>query len=347
METMTATAAGRSGRPDAAPVPLNRGLGLLAAFVTGTGISGQARINSALAARLHDGLLAALISFGTGFVLLVVLVVVLPAPRRGLRRIREAATVPKGEPPGVELRWWHFTGGFCGALLVASQGLTVGVLGVAVFTVAVVAGQIGSGLLMDRLGVGPGGKRPITGQRMVGAALAIGAVGLAVSGRFTHPQGLALAGLPLLAGIASAWQQGVNGRVGIAARADERRSLLVSTLPATLLNFTTGTTALAVVGVVTVLRHGFPPGLPTEWWLYLGGPLGMAFIASMVVLVRHIGVLLLGMGLVAGQLVSSVLLDVLTPSGAQPLSGVTVAGSALTLVAAGIAGWPARARSSR
>lgn len=336
MKTMTATGTSAAGRADAAPVPLHRGLGLLTAFVTGTGISGQARVNSALAARLHDGLLAALVSFGTGFVLLVLLVAVLPAPRRGLRRIRAAAKAR-------ELHWWHFTGGFCGALLVASQGLTVGALGVAVFTVAVVGGQIGSGLLMDRLGVGPGGKRPITGQRLAGAVLAVGAVGLAVSGRFTHPEGLALAVLPLLAGIASAWQQGVNGRVGIAARSGERRSLLVSTLPATLLNFTTGTAALAVAGLVTVLLHGAPHGLPTEPWLYLGGPLGMAFIASMVVLVRHIGVLLLGLGLVAGQLVSSVLLDVLTPSGSYPLTAVTVAGTALTLVAAAIAGWPRKA----
>src|SRR5438105_2319004 len=126
-------------------VVLQRVLGLLAAFVTGTGIAIQGRINSALAAQLDDGLVAALISFGTGFVLLMLLALALPQPRRGLRRIRAALTERR-------LRWWHFTGGFCGALLVASQGLTIGMLGVAVFTVSVVGGQIGSALLMDRLG---------------------------------------------------------------------------------------------------------------------------------------------------------------------------------------------------
>ncbi|MDQ2706738.1 MAG: hypothetical protein M3Z25_03525 [Actinomycetota bacterium] len=64
---------------------------------------------------------------------------------------------------------------------------------------------------------------------------------------------------------------------------------------------------------------------------------GMGFIGSMVVLVRRIGVLLLGLGLVAGQLVASVLLDLLAPSGRYPLTAVTLIGTALTLVAAAIA----------
>jgi transporter family-2 protein len=312
-----------------------RGLGLLVAFVTGTGISLQARVNAALAARLDDGVAAALISFGTGFLLLVLLTVAFPAPRRGLRRLR--AGLAEGR-----LRWWHFTGGLFGALLVASQGLTVGVLGVAVFTVAVVCGQIGSSLLMDRLGVGPGGPRPVSGQRLLGAGLAMCAVGLAMADRLAHPAGLGLALLPLLAGIGTAWQQGVNGRVGQAARADDHGSLLVSTLPATLVNFTTGVLVLAAVTVIDLLRHGPPNPLPGELWLYLGGPLGMAFIGSMVVLVRRIGVLLLGLGLVAGQLVASVLLDVLAPAGYHPLTALTLTGTALTLVAAAVAAWPRR-----
>lgn len=319
---------------DAAPGAMRlRALGLLAAFITGAGVSVQGRINSALAARLDDGLVAALISFGTGFVLLTLTVAMLPRPRRGLRRIRSALAERR-------LRWWHLTGGFCGALLVASQGLTIGLLGVAVFTVAVVGGQIASSLLMDRLGVGPGGQRPISLRRLAGAALATCAVALAVSDRLTHPAGLVLALLPLLAGIAAAWQQGVNGQVGTAARDGDAGAFLQSTLPATLVNFTTGVAGLAVVAGVGVLIHGMPRALPAQPWLYLGGPLGIAFIGSMVVLVRRIGVLLLGLGMVAGQLVASLVLDLLVPSGQHPLTVLTVTGTVSTLVAAGIAAWP-------
>jgi transporter family-2 protein len=170
---------------------------------------------------------------------------------------------------------------------------------------------------------------------------------LAVSDRLVHPAGLVLALLPFVAGIAAAWQQGINGRVGLTARGDDSGALLVSTLPATLINFTTGTAALAMVAGVGVLDQGMPRTLPPQPWLYLGGPLGMAFIGTMVVLVRRIGVLLLGLGMVAGQLVSSLLLDRFVPSGQHPLTVLTVTGTVFALFAAGIAAWPGGATPAR
>jgi bacterial/archaeal transporter family-2 protein len=158
----------------------------------------------------------------------------------------------------------------------------------------------------------------------------------------TTSTGLVLALLPLLAGIASAWQQGVNGRVGLAARPDGAGDRVGATVFAVLVNFTIGTLALALVCGFDVVARGWPNPPPTDPLLYLGGPLGIAFIASMVVLVRQIGVLLLGLGLVAGQLVASLLLDLLAPAGYHPLTALTVTGTVLTLVAAGVAAWPTR-----
>lgn len=42
--------------------------------------------------------------------------------------------------------------------MVISQGLTLGTIGVAVFTVGLVAGQTMSSLAVDRAGIGPGGR---------------------------------------------------------------------------------------------------------------------------------------------------------------------------------------------
>ena len=53
------------------------------------------------------------------------------------------------------LRPWQLLGGVAGASLVASQGITVGTIGVALFVVAVVAGQTSSGLAVDHAGLGP------------------------------------------------------------------------------------------------------------------------------------------------------------------------------------------------
>ena len=65
--------------------------------------------------------------------------------------------------------------------MVLTQGLTVAVIGIALFTVALVTGQSLSGLLVDRLGISPAGKKPITGIRVISAVLTIAAVIWAVS----------------------------------------------------------------------------------------------------------------------------------------------------------------------
>ena len=57
----------------------------------------------------------------------------------------------------------------------------MGLLGVALFTVATVTGQTLSGLLVDRMGIGPAGKRAITGIRVIGSVLTVAAVAWAVS----------------------------------------------------------------------------------------------------------------------------------------------------------------------
>ncbi|WP_324192134.1 DMT family transporter [Nocardia brasiliensis] len=132
--------------------------------------------------------------------------------------------------------------------------------------------------------------------------------------------------LPALAGIGLAWQQAVNGRVGEVG----------GPWSATVVNFGVGLVALVCIEGAILLGSGLPAEFPTQPWLYLGGVIGIAFIALAAVTVRWIGVLLLGLTSVAGQLLMSVALDVVTPTAAG-LSVTTVAGGCLTLLAVGIA----------
>ncbi|MFG1776165.1 DMT family transporter [Micromonospora sp. NPDC049048] len=296
--------------------------GVALATLSGLAVAVQSRINGELGVRLADGIAAAVVSFGLGLVVLLVLVPATPAGRRGLAALRGALT-------DGSLRPWQCLGGTCGAFLVSAQGLTIGTLGVAVFTVAVVAGQSGSSLAVDRAGVGPGGSQPVTGRRMAGAALTVVAVLLAVGDRLGDPDTLGLALLPLLAGVAVAWQQAVNGRVRMASG---------SALTATLVNFTVGTAALLVAFAVDLAVRGWPTGSPpAEPWLYLGGPIGIVFIAIAAAIVRFTGVLLLGLSTIAGQIVGAVLLDLLLPTAASRPDAVTLLGAALALVAVMIA----------
>ncbi|WP_028476004.1 DMT family transporter [Nocardia sp. CNY236] len=306
-------------------------LGLVAGLGIGACTAVQARINGALGARLHDGIAAATISFGIGVVVLAVVFSFSAPLRDGVRTLRRAVS-------DGALRPWQLLGGVCGAFFVASQGLTVAALGMTAFTVAVVAGQLASSLVVDRLGLGPSGPTPVTGVRLAGAGLGVLAVALAGLGHPGTAGGLpisdalrggptaALIMLPALAGIGVAWQQAMNGRVGA----------IGSPTSAAMVNFCVGFGALLVCEAALIATTGAPDTFPTEPWLYLGGLIGIAVIAVAALTVRWIGVLLLGLTSVAGQLVASLVLDVLTPTEAG-LSGTAIVGCLLTISAIGVA----------
>ncbi len=299
-----------------------RAAGAGLAALGGVALAVQGRINGQLGHQLHDGLFAALISFSVGSLLLLMALPILPAARAGVGRLREALRTKA-------LRPWQLLGGSCGAFLVTTQGLTVSILGVAVYTVAVVAGQIVCSLPVDRAGLGPGGPQPITLPRAVGASLAVIAVIISVSDHaaVTVSGGLWWAVLPAVAGLGLAWQSAVNGQVRVAA---------ANVVVPTVVNFLVGTCVLALAAVVDLLVRGLPAAPPGQWWLYVGGALGICSIMTAVTAVRVTGVLLLGMSSVAGQLIGAVLLDVLVPA-AGGLSTTSLVGIALTMVAVGIA----------
>ncbi|MFS8101455.1 DMT family transporter [Lentzea alba] len=291
--------------------------GVLAA-VGGVAIAVQGRVNGSLAQGLHNGFLAALISFGGGLLVLIALVLSRQSGRDGIARLRSALVHRR-------IRWWECIGGISGAFLVASQGIAIATIGVAVFTVAVVVGQVVSSLVVDRRGLGPGEPKPLTITRVLGAAVGVVAVVIAVSHQFTSPGALWLAVLPLVAGLLMGWQQAVNGLVR------EATGHSVATI---LVNFTTGTTALLLVNLVAT--RGMPESFPSEWWLYLGGLLGIVGVGGAIVSVRFIGVLMVGLCAVSGQLIGAVLLDAVSGHLALP----TVIGVVLTLVSVGIAALP-------
>jgi transporter family-2 protein len=94
----------------------------LAAF-GGFALAVQARVNGHLGGALNadgrhstlSGVVVAFVSFGSGLVLLVAYVLILPAGRRGLRRL-------SGALRGHRLKWWQCVGGASGAFLVTTQG---------------------------------------------------------------------------------------------------------------------------------------------------------------------------------------------------------------------------------
>lgn len=307
------------------------------AALLGSGLAGalvalQTQLNGGLSQAIDNAYVTAAVSFGSGLLILIVTVLLSRRARRGLAQVR-------AEIRSRHLPWWALTGGACGAFFVLGQGLVASVIGLALFTVGVVAGQVFGGLMLDRWGLGPGGRVAPTVPRVIGTVLAIGAVALSViadlGGSNTYATQLWLIVLPLVAGMLVSWQSAMNGIVRAAAQ---------SAMTSTFINFTVGTVVLVVVAGVSVVLNGWPQGWPGDPLLYTGGAVGTVFIAIAALLVRTAGVLLLSMSNVAGQLLASIAFEAWLPL-SHGVTGWLLAGTAVALLAVVIAALPGRPRA--
>ena len=295
------------------------------AFGAGLVVAVQGRINGEVGDLTGNGVLGAILNFTVGLLLLLVLVASRQVTRDALRGLRAMI--------GPSLPWWTLTGGVAGAIYVTGQSTTVAVLGVALFTVATVAGSTGTGLLVDKVGLGPGGRVPVTAWRLVAAALAVAAVWVGSGGR----EGAGAVSLPFLllalaAGAAGAAQVAVNGRVSAATG---------QPLVATLVNFAVGLVALLLIvgcqAVLTPDRVGSLAPVADEPWLLVGGAMGVLFVAGSAWSVRALGVLLLSLVVLAGTLVGAVVVDLVVPTGGVTVNGYLLAGIGLTFASVGLA----------
>jgi transporter family-2 protein len=301
-----------SGSPRRAVVAVS----VAVALVGGVMMTVQSRINGQLAVKLDDGFTAALVSFGLGLVIIAIVAAVSPRAREGIRAIPGA--IRRGE-----IRWWYLLAGMGGGLYVLSQGLVVGVIGVALFTVAAVAGQTIAGLVIDARGIGHTPPKPVTAARIVGTVVVIAAVALSVAPQVNASAPWLLLVMPLVAGALSGWQQALNAQVRLAAD---------SPVSSTLVSFLAGTLLLGVVAVTHLAIAGPPATFPTQPWLYLGGVLGVVFILVNAVVVPIVGVLLQGLAAVCGQLLAALAIEALFPAPGTELTLITVVGTLLTLV---------------
>ncbi|MCW3842847.1 DMT family transporter [Micromonospora yasonensis] len=295
------------------PLPVPAALSVV--VLGGAASAAQGLVNSELGERAGDPVLGAVVNNLGGSLLILVGLLVLPSMRAGLATLRRSA-----------LPWWSYLGGLGGAAIVVIGTYVVPVLGVAVFTIAQVAGGSLGGLAVDRAGLAPTGRLALTGPRVAGALLGVVAVTLAQLGR---PVGGLAVGPVLVAvagGLAVALQSALNGRVSAAG----------TTAAGMAVNFAVSTPPILAVAALVGAFAAWPRW-PGQWWLYGGGLLGVVIVLSLLIGVRAAGVLRTGLALVAGQLTGALLLDTVLPGGAGVRLPV-LAGAALTVLAVLVAG---------
>lgn len=276
---------------------LNRIAGSVLALASGAALALQARINAGLAAQSGDAVMTALWSFGSGAVVLLVGVSV-PPFRAGLLRLFRALRSRKLPP-------YALLTGVIGTTLVILQSLVVSHVGVALFIVAVIAGQTIGAVFFDHLGAARAPRRPLSLVRVVAAALAVVGVVIGFGGDFDAGRSWWLLALPAGYGVISAWQLLANGLIRWAAD---------STYAATTANFVVG--SLCLVGVFAALpAHRLPDMGQFNPWLLTGGLVGVALVAGQTRAVRSLGALALALHLIIGQLAAAVALDLVIPVG--------------------------------
>jgi len=286
----------------------------------------QARSNGELTHHIGNGLVAANWSFLSGLTILTAMVLLLPAARTGVVRIWRGARAGS-------LAWWALPTGAIGGLFVTLQGFSVAMVGVATFTVGMVAGQTANSLVVDRIGLSPIGRTPISTRRVCAAAIAVVAVIVAGLG---HLGGEALPVAAILAaflgGVIVAVQQALQGRVNIASGNP------VGTAWNTFLFGAFMAAILMAIGLIGFGAHVHPPS-SGPWWMWMGGAFGVSFIVTASWAVPRYGVLVFALVTISGQLAAALLLDVLAPVAGVHLEWQLIAGVALTLAAVALASW--------
>ena len=274
----------------------------------------QAGISGQLAHELNDGIMAALIS-NIGGTIFTGLFLLNPEVRRKGKKLFQDVVSGK-------FAKWQLLVGVAGAIYISTASSTVSIIGTGLFTVVLVASQNMSGIVVDRFGLSSGSRKKITPKRSIAAVIGIAAVLLSV----TDFQGKIL-WIPIvavvMAGVAVTVQFALNGRVTKAANSQ------VSAF----INFPM---SMITVSITLIVMNSFGKNWntwPNQWWLYTAGFLGAVVVFLAAATIRTLGVLLFGLASVAGQLITSIALDVILPNANINVGWALISGAGLMLLA--------------
>lgn len=140
--------------------------------------------------------------------------------------------------------------------------------------------------------------------------------------------------------VAALLTAGAGSLVALQAPINSRLGKSVGTFPAAAVSFTIGLTVLVAVALVASSGLGSLRQLGgAPWWALLGGLLGAAYVASVLVTVRTLGAGGVTAATIAGQLSAAVVIDQLGlvgvarhPVTAGRLAGVVLLGAGVYLV---------------
>lgn len=306
----------------------------LIAVCAGVGMSFQGEANGSLAGVLGHGIFAATVSFVVGFLILAAIVLAVPAGRAAVAL--EWRLVRSGRFP-----WWMLLGGIGGSTIVIAQSLTIPLFGVSLFTLSFLSGQLVGALVVDNTSLPPGGRKRMSPNRVVGVLVVMAGVVLSSAGTLAGGIALWAPLLPFIAGVLTGFQQAFNGRLKAATN---------SAIAATTTNFAVGSAFLVLCSLVVFIFITPVTCVPQhwgQWWMFTGGALGVIYIGVSTTAVARLGVLILSMSTLLGNLLGALLIDVIAGRSEHALAPANLVAMGIVVVGSVVAALPARSRSAR
>ena len=138
---------------------------IFTAIVIGCLISLQPTINAVMARELSSFLLASTISIGISFILILIAWQILGKGEGDISQIRQ-------------LPWWIVFGGVAGMVFVVAGVMVAPVLGLALFFVCIIAGQLFGSTLIDQFGAFGLPIKPVSGMKLTGLGFVLAGAAL-------------------------------------------------------------------------------------------------------------------------------------------------------------------------
>ncbi len=301
----------------------------LLAAAAGVMLSAQTAVNARLRIFVKTPFLSAMFSCSTSFILLMILLL---ATKGGSLFVRDTFS-------GTS--WWMFTGGLLGAFVLVGCIALFPVLGAVQTTVLPIFGQILMGILADAFGWFGYERKILSAAATAGIGILIIGIVCAVilpgietrdgqaSGETASEKKTGWQILGVLAGMASASQSAVNGRLGVVTGS----SLLASCI-------SVGTVCI-VVALINISQHNFSTlrDLSEEkppWWALIGGIFGVGIVFLNAYAAPLIGTGMLMIFSVSGQLLCSILIQQFGWLGSAMKKIRPVQGVGLALILVGV-----------
>lgn len=264
-------------------------------IVFGGGLAAQSAINAHLCKYVRSPFLASWISFLVGWILLVCTMLMTHTTWRLPSDIA-------GQP------WWIWIGGLLGVFGMTAFILLFPVLGSVQTSILAIGGQILMGVLVDQFGWFASPVHSINWARGCGILLLIAGILLSNAGSANqmshHRHQLGWQLLAVITGMVMASQSAINGHFG---------TVLHSSIYAVTISFTVSIALLSMLLFVKRIPFhylaGFVTGLKSQWWIGIGGALGILFSLSSAWLVPILGTGEVVVCSLFGQLIMSTIID--------------------------------------